>query len=83
MSISLLERRRPHTISDAALKSAINASQLDTLQLLERFGWSLRFVRLDASRQPLAWVHDPDHHRMAVIAPDGQLDERPGLAFRA
>jgi hypothetical protein len=30
----------------------------------------------------MAWVYDPDHKRLAVIEPDGTLDESPALRAR-
>ena len=75
MSISLLERRGAHAATSSALRYAINADQRDALQVLERFGWSLRFVRRNEAQQPVAWVYDPDHRRLAVIEPDGTLVE--------
>jgi hypothetical protein len=82
VSISLLERRNYQPASEAALKHAINSDQRDALQVLERFGWCLKFVRRDADRRPVAWVYDPDHRRMAVIEPDGTLDESPSARCR-
>lgn len=83
MSISLLERRHYLAASTSALRHAMNDDQRDALSVLERFGWSLKFVRRDADRVPQAWVYDPDHQRMAVIGPDGLLDENPVHRVRA
>lgn len=82
MSISLLERRRDLDTSASALRYALNEAQRDALSVLERFGWSLRFVRRSADRNPQAWVYDPDHRRMAVIGTDGSLDENPASPVR-
>ena len=82
MSISLLERRHLHTHSQSALRHLLNEDQRDALSVLERFGWTLKFVRRAPDHQPMAWVYDPDHRKMAVIAPDGQLDENPPAATR-
>jgi hypothetical protein len=75
VSISLLERRQTQAASSTALRYAINADQREALQVLERFGWSLKFVRRNDALQPVAWVYDPDHRRLAVIEPDGTLVE--------
>ena len=82
MSISLLERRHYQAPSSSALRHALNEEQRDALSVLENFGWSLKFVRRDSQRMPQAWVYDPDHRRMAVIRPDGQLDESPVALVR-
>jgi hypothetical protein len=83
VSISLLERRHPHADSTSTLRHAINDEQRDALRVLERFGWTLKFVRRDAARGPVAWVYDPDQKRMAMIEPDGTLVEDAALACRA
>jgi hypothetical protein len=82
VSISLLERRHSQPTSTAALRYAINAEQREALRVLENFGWSLKFVRRTADNQPLAWVYDPDHRRLAVIEPDGTLNEDSTLRVR-
>lgn len=75
------ERRRDIHLRESALKLGINEDQMDTLQTLERFGWSLKFVRTTPAG-PVAAVHDPDHNRLAVIEPDGTLNENPPTSFR-
>lgn len=82
VSMSLLERRNYQAASVAALRHTINEDQRDALQVLERFGWTLKFVRRNAERQPVAWVYDPDHRRMAIIEPDGTLNEGPAPGHR-
>lgn len=82
MSISLLERRRPHSPSESALRHLLNEDQREALRVLERFGWSLKFVRRAADREPIAWVYDPDNRRLAVLEPDGRLNEHPDIATR-
>ncbi len=75
------ERRYDQHLREGALKRGINSDQLDTLLSLERFGWTLRFVR-ETPAGPVAAVHDPDKRRLAVIEPDGQLNENSSISFR-
>ena len=81
MNTSILDRRHDQYLRESALKLGINDDQLGTLETLERFGWSLKFVR-QTPAGPLAAVHDPDKHCLAVIEPDGQLNEKSSVAFR-
>ena len=81
MDTSILDRRHYQHLRESALKLGINDDQLGTLETLERFGWSLKFVRRTPAG-PLAAVHDPDKHCLAVIEPDGQLNENSSVAFR-
>jgi hypothetical protein len=75
------DRRHDHHLSTRALKLGIKDEQMDTLNTLERFGWSLKFVRATPAG-PMAVVHDPDHNKLAVIEPDGKLNENPATHFR-
>ena len=76
------DRRQGIQQSERALKLGINEDQLDPFSTLERFGWSLKFVR-QTPAGPLAVVHDPDHNKLALIHPDGRLDENPPASFRS
>lgn len=82
MNASILERRHDRYLPESALKRDINDDQLGTLETLERFGWTLKFVR-KTSAGPFAAVHDPDKHCLAVIEPDGQLNENSFMTFRS
>ena len=75
------ERRQGLYVSERALKLGINEDQLDTFLTLERFGWSLKFIR-ETPAGKIAVVHDPDKNKLAVIHPDGRLDENPAETFR-
>ena len=82
MSITHAERRSGHAPRQQTLKFSITEDQRDALRTLENFGWSLKFVRHDAQGAPMAWVYDPDHRKLAVIEPDGTLNESPALRAR-
>lgn len=81
MAIEAPDRRHEAQLRESALKRGINDEQMDTLLTLERFGWTLRFVRR-SPLGPLAAVYDPEKHSLAIIEPDGSLNENPQLAFR-
>ena len=81
MAIEALDRRHEEHLRESALKRGINDEQMATLMTLERFGWILKFVR-KSPLGPLAAVYDPEKHSLAVIEPDGYLNENPQLSFR-
>ena len=81
MNTSIPERRHNRQPRESVLKLCINEEQMGTLSTLERFGWSVKFVR-STPDGPLAVVRDPDKHRLALIEPDGQLNEDPPASFR-
>ena len=82
MSNDTPERRQDRQVRIAALKFGITEAQMDTLITLERFGWSLKFVR-ETPKGPLAVVHDPDKNKLAVIEVDGTLNEDRTPDFRS
>jgi hypothetical protein len=81
MAIEAMDRRHEEHVREGALKRGINGEQMVTLLTLERFGWTLKFVR-KSPLGPLAVVHDPEKHTLAIIEPDGNLNEDPPLSFR-
>jgi hypothetical protein len=81
MAIEALDRRQEEFQRESALKRNINADQWMTLRVLEGFGWTLKFVR-KSKEGPLAAVYDPENHRLAIIEPDGTLNEHPQIVFR-
>jgi hypothetical protein len=82
MSVIIQDRRESREKRESALKLGITDPQMDTLYTLERVGWTLKFVRGQRSNAPLAVVFDPDRKSLAVIEPDGRLDENPSIHFR-
>jgi hypothetical protein len=81
MAIEALDRRQEENLRESALKRNLNEDQIATLATLERFGWSVKFVR-KSPLGPLAAVYDPEKRTLAVIEPDGRLNENPQLSFR-
>ncbi|HZV24134.1 MAG TPA: hypothetical protein VFF93_10235 [Luteimonas sp.] len=71
------DRRLPMYSTGSVLKRSLNGAQLATLNTLERFGWSIKFVRQVPGGAPKVVLHDPDTHKYAVLDGDGVLDENP------
>jgi hypothetical protein len=71
------DRRLPMHTPGSVLKRNLNGAQLATLNTLERFGWSIKFVRHVPGTGPKVVLHDPDTHKYAVLDADGVLDENP------
>lgn len=76
------ERRKTEHELISALKRDLTDDQRDTLTQLERFGWTLKFVRHPPFQEPTAVILNPDTRRFAVIGADGKLDEQASLLFR-
>ena len=76
------ERRRTEAERISALKQQLTDEQRDTLGQLERFGWSLKFVRRPPFQPRVAVLENPDTHRFAILSEDGRLDENPDGDFR-
>jgi hypothetical protein len=80
---AVAERRRVERQATEAMRRELTPEQVGTLYTLERFGWGLKFVRKSGAQKTVI-LFDPDLRRYAVLAPDGELDERPeALHIRA
>jgi hypothetical protein len=71
------DRRVPIRSTSGELKRQLNDTQLATLHTLERFGWELKFIRRQPGQLPVVVLHDPDTRKLAILKPDGDLDENP------
>lgn len=78
------ERRRARAReADAdALRRGLTAQQLQTLDTMSHFGWTLRFVRHPLFQPPVPVAFDRNRERFVVVAPDGSIDDAPGLQVR-
>src|SRR3546814_19402232 len=73
------ERRQSSELDTKALREGLTAAQLNALETLEHFGWTLRFVRKPMFRDPIPVLFHRDGKRYVVLAADGTLDETPDL----
>ena len=77
------ERRNEQAIAALArLRSALNPRQLATLDTLEQFRWTLKFVRRPMFQDPIPVVVHPDGERHAILEPDGSINEHSGIRLR-
>jgi len=63
----------------SGLKRQLNEVQLATFNVLERFGWELKFIRRVRGEPPVVVLRDPDTRKYAVLTAEGELDEHPVL----
>lgn len=81
--ISVRERRKAQDQEDEArLKAGLTAPQLATLQTMEQFQWTLRFVRRPMFLAPIPVLFNRDDSRYAVLEEDGSINETPGFKIR-
>jgi hypothetical protein len=64
------------------LRRGLTAQQLQTLDTMAHFGWTLRFVRRPPFQPPVPVAFDRNRERFVVIAPDGGIDDAPDLRIR-
>lgn len=76
------ERRGQQIDDPAALRVGLTPAQLRTLETLEHFRWTLKFVRRPMFLDPVPVVVDREGKRYAVLRPDGTIDESPGFRIR-
>ena len=63
-------------------KSLLNASQLQALNSIAGFGWTLQFVRREGLDVPLPVIRGADGKAVATIDEDGNLDMNPKIIIR-
>ena len=76
------ERRKQVDDVAAQLRAGLTPQQLATLDTLEQFRWTLRFVRRPMFQDPVPVVVHPDGKRLAILEPDGSINERAGIRLR-
>ena len=76
------ERRKDEHHSARAMRAELNEAQQETLAALERYGWSLKFIRHPLFQDPVAVLMDPDRKDCAVLARDGVLQAQHRLRLR-
>jgi hypothetical protein len=80
---SFAERRaRAREAAGDELRRGLTAQQLQTLDTMSHFGWTLRFVRRPLFQPPVPVAFDRNRERFVVVAPDGSIDDAPGLQVR-
>jgi len=76
------ERRQSDDLDTAALRAGLTPAQLNALETLEQFGWTLRFVRRPMFRDPIPVLFHRDGKRFVVLEADSTLNETPDLVIR-
>jgi hypothetical protein len=76
------ERRQQRGLPRSSLRTQLNEAQADTLRALERFGWDLEFVRRPPFQDAIPVVVDGDRKALAVLRPDGSIEDNPDLRLR-
>ena len=76
------ERRKDEHHSARAMRAELNEAQQETLSTLERYGWSLKFVRHPLFQPSIPVVFDADRKSFVVLEADGTLNEHPPFTIR-
>jgi hypothetical protein len=76
------ERRCETNQVPARPNELLNELQLLTLKNMERFGWSLAFVRRPLFQDIVPVLRHSDSRKFGTIDADGTLNARPDIHFR-
>lgn len=76
------ERRHDEHHSSRELRAELNEAQRETLATLERYGWSLKFIRHPLFLPAIPVVFDADRKVFGVLEADGTLNEHPSFHIR-
>lgn len=66
----------------ADLHNVLTENQFLAVQSIERFGWSLRFVRREGTARPIVVVSNPTGQTLGVLEEDGRLNLQHNVKFR-
>jgi hypothetical protein len=76
------ERRGAGDADLRALRRGLTAQQLQTLDTMSHFGWTLCFVRRPMFQPPVPVAFDRNRERFVVVEADGSIDDTPELRIR-
>ena len=60
----------------------LNGEQLSAYRGVERFGWYIKFIRRPLFQRPVCVLSNPDSTVLAVLEPDGTINENHGITIR-
>jgi hypothetical protein len=76
------ERRLDQKAVPDDIKSRLTTEQLLTVNRLEGFGWSIKFVRRPLFQDHTVVLFDPSGKRHAILEKDGSLDTTTEIPVR-
>ena len=60
----------------------LNDLQKVILGKINKFGWSLKFVRRPANEKPIIAIQDQDGKKIGVMLEDGEINFETGIELR-
>ena len=60
----------------------LNDLQKVILDKINKFGWSLKFVRRPSNENPIVVIQDQDGKKIGVMKEDGEIDFETGIELR-
>ena len=76
------ERRSEGNQIPARPNEILNEMQLLTLNNMERFGWTLAFIRRPLFQEIVPVLRHCDSRRLGIMDEDGTLNAYPDIIFR-
>ncbi len=61
----------------------LNEDQLMAYHSVERFGWSIKFIRRPLFQRPVCVLSNPEGTKLAVLETDGNINENAEIQLRA
>ena len=76
------EKRIGDTPIPINMKNYLNDAQLAELRSIEKFGWSLKYIRRPLFQELVVVVANPDGRSIGVLEDDGALNMEPKIEMR-
>lgn len=78
-----VERRTGEQAVPDNVADYLNELQQVILEKINKFGWSLLFVRRSSSEEPVVVIQDKDAKKFGVMEAGGAIDFESDILFRA
>jgi len=76
------EKRKGDTPIPINVKNYLNEAQLAELRSIEKFGWSLKYIRRPLFQDLVIVVSNPDGRSIGTLEDDGGLNMEPKIETR-
>lgn len=76
------EKRRDEKAIPDNVEDYLNSLQQEILDKIEKYGWTLKFVRRPSSEESTVVIEDEDGKQVGVLEKNGAINYESGVGIR-
>lgn len=76
------EKRKGEKAIPDNVEDYLNGLQSDILATIEKYGWTLKFIRRSVSLPPIVVIEDKDGKQVGVLEDNGAINYESGIVIR-